>query len=193
MVWTIEAKLLPFAGISGHLYIEMFDDNGARVCQINGLAITPSTMKPRSIGRPGGLLNAFVGNFVLPSSENATRDHHPNKGRVLFRGNEEDIAKAIEAAKKEAVYINQLDLPYNLLKLNSNSVFMKMVDTLSTVVDINQQAVEEMRGITKILPGINGKITDQFHDAASKDIPLESIRQPYPGQTPPMLAGPQPH
>ena len=31
MVWTIEAKLLPFAGISGHLYIEMFDDNGKLV------------------------------------------------------------------------------------------------------------------------------------------------------------------
>ena len=184
MVWTIEAKVLPLAGISGHLYIDIFDDRGIRVCQINGLATHPTTLQPRSIGMPGDLLKAYVGNLIL-TPEDSTRDRHPHQGRVLFRGNREDIVTAIRAAQKAEAQVNALNLPYRVMSLNSNSVFMHMVEALSAVVAIDQQAVNEMRRIRPILPGIQGKIADHFHDAARKDIPPQPPKkQPPPPQPP---------
>ena len=184
MVWTIEAKVLPLVGISGHLYIDIFDDRGIRVCQINGLATNPTTLQPRSMGVPGDLLKAYVGTFIL-TPEGSTRDRHPHPGRVLFQGNREDIMKAIRAAQKAEVQVNQLNLPYRVLSLNSNSVFMHMVEALSSVIAIDQQAVNEMRRIKPILPGIQGKIADHFQDAARKDTPSQTPKkQPPP---PPQL------
>jgi len=180
MVWTIEAKMLPLVGISGHLYIDIFDDNGARVCQINGLATNPLNLKPRDIGLPGDLLKAYLGTLVLGGTENATRDHHPHKGRVLFRGDKKDIIKAIEAAIKAADYINQLDVPYRVLTINSNSVFTHIVKAISTVVDLDQQALKEAYGLKKFLPGVNGKITDEFRRAAGKNAPQNPPKNPPP-------------
>jgi hypothetical protein len=185
MVWTIEAKILPLVGVSGHLYLEIFDDNGVRICQINGLATDPKNGRPNDIGLPGDLLRAYVGNFVLGDTTKATRDNHPHEGRVLFQGDAVDMFKAIDAAKKAADYINQMEVPYRLLRLNSNSVFSHMVKAMSVVIPIDKQALKEVCGLKKILPGVNGKITDKFKDAASKKTPPTTDKKPPPPPAPP--------
>jgi len=178
MSWTIEVKNLPLVGVSGHLYLEIFDGAGNRVLQVNGLATNPATQKPRDIGLPGDFLKAYVSNTqILSDTIGATRDNHPHKGTVLFRGTQQDIAKAIKAIEKAADQINKLNLRYNFLLQNSNSVFMHIVDVLSDVIPIDFPSLEAARGLKPIFPGINKQIAgrggyqsmkERFNAAAAK-------------------------
>lgn len=159
MAWTLEAKILPLVGVSGHLYLEVFDDAGKRVCQMNGLATNPKTNQPREIGLPGDKLKAYVDGVILSTTQGSDRDHHPHEGRVLFRGDEADVRRAAVAMRAAAKRINALDLPYQLLSLNSNSVFMNMVDAVSEVLPIDKKAVQEMTSMMLALPGVRNHIT----------------------------------
>lgn len=159
MTWTVEAKLLPLVGVSGHLYIEIFDDNGNRALQINGLATNRATQQPRYMGLPGDSLKAYVSNtLILGDTAGATRDYHPHKGQILFAGSQQDIVKVVKAAEEAAKNINQLDLSYLLLAQNSNSIFMHMIDAISSVIPVDFQAVESVCRLKPVLPGINKEI-----------------------------------
>jgi hypothetical protein len=184
MKWTIEAKVLPLvAGISGHLYLEVFDAAGQRVCQINGLATNPKTMQPRAMGIAGDLLKVYftLGGY-LSATVDATQVRHPHKGRVLFSGDRKDAMAAVDAMRTEARRINAADVPYVLLGTNSNTVFMHLVDAMATVVPVDMAAVEDMKKIKRVLPGIYRKIDlrGDFGDSARRG---DSPRKP-PGNNP---------
>lgn len=178
MTWTIEAKLLPLVGISGHLYLEIFDDKGNRVTQINGFAADPKTHKAHQIGLPGHVLQAFVTPpVILDETTGATRDNHPHQGQVLYKGTQQDIEKAIAAFEKAAVEINKLNLPYKVFSQNSNSVFMYMVDVLSTALPIRLDGIQKLYDSKWYLPGVNQQILGRggyeslkkrFNEAAQK-------------------------
>jgi len=159
MTWTIETKLLSLVGVAGHLYLEIFNDAGERVIQVNGFAADPKTLRPRSVGLPGDFLKAYVSKTdILEESAGGVRDHHPHPGRVLFEGSKEDVLKAIKAAQEAAEKINSLGLRYHLFTQNSNSVFMYVVEAISNVLPLKLALLQEMIDMKLMLPGINKQI-----------------------------------
>jgi hypothetical protein len=178
--WTIEAKILPLVGLSGHLYLEIFDEAGQRVAQINGLATDPATQRPRSVGLPTDHLRAYVSaHALLADTPGSTRDRHPHRGHVLFQGPKADILKAIETAEKAAGRINKLNLAYLVLTQNSNSVFMHMVDAIAEIVPIEFQTLEAVRRLKPILPGINKEILGRgSYQSLKQRFNQESAKKP---------------
>lgn len=154
---TIEAKVLPLAGgLSGHLYLEVFDDCGKRIAQINGFATDKATGQTKAVGFPGDLLKAHVSEtHILASTAECAREEHVHRGIVLFRGTAEDILRALAAAQKRASEINAQDLPYKLLSFNSNTVFMEMVRAIGGAVAIDWEAVESVGMLKLSFPGLS--------------------------------------
>ncbi|GEM_PF-5001266 len=171
MNWTIEAKVLPLAHFGGHLYLEIFDPEGKRVCQINGLSYSHRFNKIVPMGIPGDQLKAYVCNrTILGVTSGYNRDNHPHKGYVIYKGSEEDIQKIITATKDLSVQFNDEGFLYNVLSFNSNTVFSSMLQKISEIVDIDQKAVRKAIAIRLITPGvktdvINGRqnLTDLFN------------------------------
>jgi len=98
MSWTIEAKVQPLVGIAGHLYLDIFDDEGKRVVQINGFSFSDRTNKITSIGTPEDKLKAYVTDkVVLVETSGRDRDHQPHDGHVIFSGKKEDVLEVIAA------------------------------------------------------------------------------------------------
>jgi hypothetical protein len=190
MTWTIETKLLSLVGVAGHLYLEIFNDAGERVMQVNGFAADPKTLRPRSVGLPGDFLKAYVSNIdILEESAGGVRDHHPHPGRVLFEGSKEDVLKAIKAAQEAAVKINSLGLRYHLFTQNSNSVFMYIVEAISNVLPLNLSSLQEVVDMKLMLPGINKQIDGKggypslkkrFNDAGAKNQKKPARKLPRP-------------
>jgi hypothetical protein len=156
MAYSIEAKILPIAGLSGHLYIEIYDDKGARITQVNGFAIHARTGKVKAIGVPGDRLRAFVDkDRILGVTKHATRDNPVHRGVVLFKGEAPDIVKAITAMQLCAYDINRMDLRYNALTQNSNGVFSAMIDSLQKTIKLEPGAVDKARKLKPWMPGLS--------------------------------------
>lgn len=183
MAWTIEAKIYPVTRLGAHLYLEIFDDDGKRVTQLNGLATDRKTGKSRSVGIPGDALNVYSGRkFVLHDTVNATRDTHPHEGRVLFSGSKEGARKALAAATREARAVNRADLSYKLWSQNSNTVFCRLVEAMAKAVPVDMDAARELAAVKKITPGLKEEFVKT---AAAKKPPrgtsgiLNKIRRKY--------------
>lgn len=176
MHWTIEVKILPIAAVSGHLYLEIFDDKGQRVRQINGFACDPVTGQQKSVGVVGDFLRAYVDDsYVLCAGYN--RDNHPHDGRVIYKGDEAGIRRAIKAMEEAAVKINAQNLSYWLFTQNSNSVFMHMLDVMEGQLPIDRKAVGEMLNSRILLPGIGNHLPAP----PSPKTPFKNPRPPRPG------------
>lgn len=179
MICTIEAKILPLAGVSGHLYLEVFDENGCRIAQINGLATDKKTLETKSVGFPGDLLKTHVSDsHILASTASSRRENHRHEGCVLFSGTREEIDRALTAAQKRAAELNTLDLPYKLLSLNSNTVFMEMVKAIAKEVDLDWKA---LKAVTEMRLSFPGLATD--FNMAIKKISQTPPQKPRPPKT----------
>lgn len=157
-MFSIEAKIFPLIGVSGHLYLEVFDEAGKRLLQVNGFATDKVTGKIKTFGRPFGdkLLVVADGHTVLAGTLGATRDNHPHKGCVLFSGNRDDIDKALAALGQKAREINTKNPAYEILTQNSNTVFMHMVAGLADVLPIDLVMLGAFIHSKPYLPGIKG-------------------------------------
>ncbi len=183
MAWTIEAKIYPVTRLGAHLYIEMFDDDGKRVTQLNGLATDRATGKSRSVGLPGDALKVYFGReVVLHDTVNATRDTHPHEGRVLFSGSKEDARKALAAAAHEALAVANEDLSYKLWSQNSNTVFCRLVEAMAKAVPLDMDAVRDIAAVKKITPGLKEefvKTADAKKPGRDRPGILDKIRRRY--------------
>lgn len=151
MVWTIEAKIFPIQygfTLGSHLYIEIFDDAGNRVLQINGLAAIRETGEFKPDGDPSNQLMSNVStepdDFYIGTSQFATRDNYPYDGEVIFSGTEAQINEAINQIVAATDYINNQNYSYGLLTFNSNTVFSGLIQAMSQAVSIDQQAVQNV-------------------------------------------------
>ncbi len=157
MVWTIEAKILPLAGMFGHMYLEVFGNDGQRISQINGIAVCRETGKTKAMGSSKDLLKAYMGDkFTLANTADASRDNHPHKGVVIFEGTEQEVKSILEIIRDRAVLINKTGVPYNLTKCNSNSVFSALIEVIKDKgYKINQKELKKLISFPTIVPGIN--------------------------------------
>jgi len=176
---TIEAKILPLVGLSGHLYLEIFDETGLRISQINGLATDSKTGKVKSIGLPGDVIKAYIScddGILLGASHRCNRHNHSHKGCVLFEGTRKEVDDALDAIRKRAAEINREHASYQLLSLNSNTVFREMVRAAQKVLHVDLNAMNVLLKSKIILPGIS---TD-FNNAVSvlKKAPRPKSPQP---------------
>lgn len=167
--YTIEAKVFPITRFSGHLYLEIFDDRGDRVAQINGFSTDAKTKKPKPVGIPGDLLLAYLqpvrGLICGPST---CRDTHPHKGEVIFEGSRDDVLRALSAIEKRAAELNKMDLPYKLLSFNSNTVFAEMVKAAWTEVAIDARALEKVVKMKPVFPGLSADFNRETKKLAQK-------------------------
>ncbi|MEK6746195.1 MAG: hypothetical protein AABY33_04105 [Pseudomonadota bacterium] len=129
MVWTIEAKVLPI-GPSGHLYFEIWKDDGTRFMQINGLATDKTTGEVKTVGADGDYIEGYVSsNSRINGPETATQFNHPHTGITLFTGSEADVRKAIVYVEAAVSYINAHKQDYSYqgnpddVHQNSNSIW----------------------------------------------------------------------
>jgi hypothetical protein len=149
MTFTIEAKQHPLLKTRiGHLYIEMWDAQGNRLEQINGLATDRVTGAAKRVGLPHNQLRAYLNlrDNVWPFGTGNTQATNTHQGAVLFQGSREDVEKALAAAAETAERINTADFAYNLLArsgYNSNSVF-------NTIALAMQRALPEIQDGTII-------------------------------------------
>lgn len=157
-MFSIEAKIFPLLGVSGHLYLEVFDEAGKRLLQVNGFATDALTGSIKAVGKPFGdkLLAVADGNTVLANTLNATRDCHPHKGCVLFEGSRADIDQALVLLAQKAQEINAKNPAYEILTQNSNTVFMYMVMGLAEVLPLNRTALDTFLHSKPYLPGTKG-------------------------------------
>ena len=156
MKCTIEVKMLPLVGVSGHLYLEIFDETGKRICQVNGLATDAKTGKTKSMGFPGDVIKAYLSDdcgIILAASARCSRDDHNHVGRVIFEGTREEIDQVIKAMRVRAAEINKVAAPYKIFSLNSNTVFREMVEVAAHIVRIDRAALAEMAN-SRPLPGV---------------------------------------
>ena len=159
MSWTIEAKVQPLVGIAGHLYLDIFDDEGKRVVQINGFSFSDRTNKITSIGTPEDKLKAYVTDkVVLVETSGRDRDHQPHDGHVIFSGKKEDVLEVIAALKELAEEFNEKDFLYRAFSFNSNTVFSAMVHRISQIVPVDMEAVDKTIALQKITPGVKTKL-----------------------------------
>lgn len=180
MKCTIEAKILPLAGVSGHLYLEVFDEAGKRIAQVNGFATSAKTGDTRSLGLPGDLIKAYLscdhGGIVLAASYRCGRDDHAHNGCALFEGTRAEVDLAIDAMRKRAAEINAEKAPYLLLSLNSNTVFSEMVTAAETVVPVDRKALDVLLASKITLPGVATDFTRAV--AALKAAPPKAAPKP---------------
>ncbi len=183
MKCTIEAKILPLVGVSGHLYLEIFDEKGDRLCQINGLATDSKTGKTKSMGlHPEDLIKAYISDdcgIVLAASARCARDSHHHQGCVLFEGSREDVMKALDAMRVRAAELNAENAPYKLLSLNSNTIFSEMVKAAAGVIDIDGKALSKLTS-SRPLPGVS---TD-FNKAVAAHREKPAGKKPRPPKPP---------
>lgn len=175
---TIEAKILPLVGLSGHLYLEVFDETGLRISQINGLATDSKTGKVKSIGVPSDVIKVYISRddgILLGVSHRCNRDNHGHKGCVLFEGAREEVDDALDAMRKRAAEINFEHASYRLLSLNSNTVFSEMVRAAQKVLPLDLKALSVLLKSKVVLPGVS---TD-FNNAVSA---LKKSPKPKPPQ-----------
>jgi hypothetical protein len=176
MQCTIEVKILPLV-VASHLYLEIFDAQGKRIAQVNGFAVGRVSGKSKSVGVPGDGLRAFVGmDAVLGVTARCTREQHCHDGRVIFSGSRADVDKILQAMQEKAHEINQLKLPYQLLSLNSNTVFSQMVNVVRAHGAVDEQKLAEMVGRFPA-PGFRND--------------FEKTRQKYARATPPVKQPPR--
>lgn len=166
MNWTIEAKILPLvAGLTGHLYLEVFDSHGHRVAQINGLATDPKTNRPRPMGQNGDVLRIYIDNqWTLHGTAKAMRDKHPHEGRILFSGTEEEVRRALDVVEIFAKEVNTQNVPYVLLGTNSNTAFVALVEVIEKAVPVDRVAFDQMTHIRKVMPGVRSKLPPKGND-----------------------------
>jgi len=159
MAWTIEAKVLPLVGVAGHLYLDIFDDEGNRVVQINGFSFSSKGNKITAVGKPTDKLKAYVSDkVVLVETCAFGREDHPHKGHVIFSGKKDEVLEVIEQLKELAEEFNSKDFFYRAFSFNSNTVFSAMVHKISQIVPINHEAVDKAIALKKITPGIKPKL-----------------------------------
>lgn len=159
MAWTIEAKVQPCAGFAGHLYLDIFDDAGKRVVQINGFSFCDKTNKITPIGTPKDKLKAYVSDrIVLAETAGLDRDHQPHRGHVIFSGTKEDVLEVIDKLKELAEEFNSKDFLYRVFSFNSNTVFSAMVHKISQIVPVDMTAVDKTIALKKITPGVKPKL-----------------------------------
>jgi uncharacterized protein YqgV (UPF0045/DUF77 family) len=159
MPWTIEAKVQPFAGFAGHLYLDIFDDAGKRVVQINGFSFCDKTKKITPIGTPQDKLKAYVTNkVVLAETSGLDRDHQPYGGHVIFSGTKEEVLEVIDRLKELAEEFNSKNFLYRVFSFNSNTVFSAMVHKISQIVPVDMEAVDKTIALKKITPGVKRKL-----------------------------------
>lgn len=151
---SIHAKRLPLA-LASHMYLDVFDENGQRIAQINGYAVNLTTGGPKAVGIPGDGLRAFVGmDAVLGMTWSSTRDNHRHKGGAIFEGARAEVDALVKAMQQRAHEINAHKLPYLITALNSNTVFAQMVDALRAQVKIDEAALKSTCGLW-IAPGLS--------------------------------------
>lgn len=183
MSWTIEAKILPIAGLGGHLYLDIFDDKGTRIAQINGLSACRKTDKIISVGKPGDKLKAYVSDkIILATTARFNRDNHPHKGHVIFSGTKDEIMDIIEQTKKLAIEFNTQNFLYQIFSFNSNTVFSAMVHKISQIVPINQEAVRKTIALKAITPGVKSKLIHKQQSLA--DVFNKGKKGPNTGHNP---------
>jgi len=159
MAWTIEAKVLPLVGVAGHLYLDIFDDEGKRVVQINGFSFSSTGNKITAVGKPTDKLKAYVTNkVVLSETVGFDRDHHPHEGYVIFSGTKDEVQEVVKQLKELADEFNAKDFFYRAFSFNSNTVFSAMVHKISQIVPIDHEAVDKAIALKKITPGIKRKL-----------------------------------
>lgn len=177
--YTIEAKILPLAGVSGHLYLEIFDENGDRYAQINGFATDRKTREPKSIGYPGDLLKVYLSE-VLMGTNSCTRDKHCHAGRAIFEGSRADIDRAYAAAQRRSHELNALELPYKLLSLNSNTIFMEIVRAMQKEISIDEKALKTVAKMRPLFPGLATDFAKAVQKIGRKPKPESKPRDPRP-------------
>lgn len=183
---TIEAKVFPITRFSGHLYLEVFGEDGQRIAQVNGFSTDAKTRKPKPVGFPGDLLMAYLQPVDgLICGGYTCRDAHPHKGEVLFEGAREDVMRALSAMEKRAGELNRMDLPYKLLSFNSNTIFAEMVKAAQTEVAIDAKALEKVVKMKPVFPGLAADFNRMAEKIASKRKAAEKKNRPRgPDATP---------
>lgn len=155
MPWTIEAKVQPLLGVAGHLYLDIFDDEGKRVVQINGFSFCDKMNKITAIGTPEDKLRAYVSEkVVLMETARLDRDHQPHSGHVIYSGTKDEVLEVIDQLKELAEEFNEKDFFYRAFSFNSNTVFSAMVHKISQIVPIDMEAVDKTIALQKITPGV---------------------------------------
>ena len=161
MVWTIEVKRYPIVdpilGIptgAGHLYLEIFDDDGNRVYQFNAMATDPVTGDIAAVGSDSDILTIVKStNGVIGDSDSGTRDDYPYDGAVLFSGTQTQVEQGIAylSAFKDFINSNSSNLHYQLVPggdhYNSNSGFAGMAVALAQALSIDESALETVEAI----------------------------------------------
>ncbi len=155
MVCTIEAKVLPLAHLGGHLYLEVFNDEGKRIAQINGLSVSSKTNEIIPIGRPWDNLKAYVSNnILLAGTRNGNRDSHPHKGYTVCSGTKDEVENAVRQAAKLAKTFNDRHFLYGIFNFNSNTVFSAMLHEVGKTLTVDHEAVNKAVAMRSITPGI---------------------------------------
>ena len=74
--------------------------------------------------------------------------------------------------------VNQLGLRYNVLVENSNSVFMHMVDAISSAVPVDIQSLDTVRRLKPVFPGIDKEILGRGYHPLKRRFNQQSANKP---------------
>jgi len=175
MVWTIQVNRLPleFLGIGGgHLYIDIWKDNGSRFTQINGLAQPSDGGEPKTIGNHGDFIHVFT-DRVLDNS--VTSVFTQGSGITLFQTQSDGIAAEAEIRSilngyivPLAEYVNSQQLHYDFLGaigfFNSNAVFSAVASVLQQALNISPAIIDAAKtfGETILPPSQNFGVNDDL-------------------------------
>ena len=133
--------------------------------QANGFAVCPKSDQILSVGKPTDNLRAFVcDKRILREAAECTRDQHLHRGHVIYTGSKAEIENVITHLKKGADEFNRQGFKYNVVSLNSNTVFSALIRQMQDIVEIDTEAVFKTVALRKVTPGIDANlITRERH------------------------------
>ena len=161
MTYSIHVKILPLTVFSGHAYLELFDKNGQRVCQINGFATDVVSQKSKAVGAPWDQIKVYISKqSILAVTAHSSASQHVHKGFVLAEiEDDQKLQTLLNALQKRADEINQRQLRYKLLSQNSNAVFAEMVLVIATHLALNpDELFAKTLSIQPFLPGLQSRL-----------------------------------
>ncbi len=173
MAYSIYAYVLPILGFGGHLYLDIYDDSGSRVAQLNGLGVDRETGVPVAFGDIGDQLMSSLypdqtftdGNFIIEGS-GTSLSTNTHDGELVFSGSQTEIEAVMNALRAYSDFINNQNIVYNPtpttlhgdVNYNSNSVFAGAVKLLTNLgFNIDLEAVKEVSDLA-FTPGYDKDI-----------------------------------